>query len=131
MIATSLASLFMFSGCATILGGGTSQTVSLNSSKAMKGTMKYSDGSGKQYFTTPTTLKVGRKSKDIIISSDDNQFNERTIKSELNPWFLGNIIFGGLVGSTTDSVGGAAWRYDETVDLSNNTSTISSNPNSY
>ncbi|MFT5660720.1 MAG: hypothetical protein ACI9TV_001362 [Sulfurimonas sp.] len=110
-------SVMLFSGCATILGGGTDQTISINSSKSMKGTMTYADGSGTQYFTTPATLNVERKSKDINITSSNGDFNPVNVKSELNPWFLGNIIFGGLIGSTTDSVGGAAWEYDETVNI--------------
>jgi hypothetical protein len=118
LIAIPLVSMVMFSGCATILGGGNTQTVSLNSSKPMKGTMTYEDGKGLQHFTTPTTLTVERRSKDIILESKDNEFDKTTVKSEMNPWLLGNIIFGGFIGSTTDSVGGAAWKYDETVNLS-------------
>lgn len=118
LIALPLISAMLFSGCATILGGGNSQTVSINSSKQMKGTMKYEDGEGEQHFTTPATLSVERRSVDIILESKDEEFNQTTIESKMNPWFLGNIIFGGLIGSTTDSVGGAAWKYDETVNIS-------------
>lgn len=116
-IAISLASVMIFSGCATILGGGTKQTISINSDKPMKGTMTYADGSGVQNFTTPATLNVERKTDDIKLASVNGEFDDVQIKSDLNPWFLGNLIFGGLPGSTTDSVGGAAWKYDETVNL--------------
>lgn len=118
LIALPLASVVMFSGCATILGGGNSQTISINSEKPMKGTMKYEDGKGLQHFTTPATLKVERRSKDIILESKNNEFDKTTVKSELNPWFLGNLIFGGLPGSTLDIVDGAAWEYDETANIS-------------
>jgi hypothetical protein len=67
IISSIVAASVMFSGCATILGGGTTQTISINSSSNMKGTMKYSDGSGTQYFTTPATLIVNRKSKSYHI----------------------------------------------------------------
>ncbi len=118
IISSIVAVSIMFSGCATILGGGTSQTISINSSSNMKGTMKYSDGSGTQYFTTPATLNVDRKSKDIILTSDNDEFHTAKVKSNLNPWFLGNIITGGVLGSTTDLAGGAAWKYDQTVTVS-------------
>jgi hypothetical protein len=118
LIAISLASAVLFSGCATILGGGNKQTISINSSKPMKGTMTYSDGSGMQHFTTPATLNVERKNKEIKLASNDEEFDTANLKNEINPWFWGNIIFGGLIGSTTDSVGGAAWKYDETINLS-------------
>lgn len=108
----------VFSGCATILGGGNSQTISINSDTPMKGKISYEDGkNGEQYFTTPATLNVERRSKDIKITSQNNEFDTKTQKSNVNPWFLGNIIFGGLPGSTTDLVGGAAWKYDETINL--------------
>ncbi|WP_193215428.1 hypothetical protein, partial [Aliarcobacter butzleri] len=54
----------MFSGCATILGGGNQQTISINSDKPMKGKLVYEDGKGEQYFTTPATVNVDRRSKD-------------------------------------------------------------------
>ena len=117
VIALPLVSAIMFSGCATILGGGNSQTVSINSNKPVKGVMKYADGKGTQYFTAPATLNVDRRSKDIVLTSEDGSFQTTTVKSEINPWFFGNIIFGGLVGSTTDSVGGAAWEYDDVVNI--------------
>jgi len=117
LIAGSLLSAILFSGCATILGGGSSQTISINSSERIKGTLKYSDGSGVQYFTTPATLNVDRKSKDVLLTSDNGEFHTTKVKSNINPWFFGNIIFGGLLGSTTDSTGGAAWKYDETVNI--------------
>lgn len=118
IILLAVISAIMFSGCATILGGGNQQTISVNSSKPLKGEMKYSDGSGLQHFTAPATLSVERRSKDIILTSKDGDFDTTTVKSDTNPWLLGNIIFGGVIGSTTDSVGGAAWRYQETVNLS-------------
>lgn len=118
LIAITLASMIMFSGCATILGGGNQQTISINSTKPMKGSMTYADGSGLQYFTTPATLSVERKSKDIYLDSKNKEFDKATLKSNINGWFWGNIIFGGLIGSTTDSVGGAAWKYQETIHLS-------------
>jgi hypothetical protein len=118
LIAIPLTSMIIFSGCATILGGGNQQTISINSSKPMKGTMTYADGKGIQHFTTPATLSVERRSKDINLTSKDGEFDEATVKSDINPWFIGNIVFGGLIGSTTDSVGGAAWKYEETINLS-------------
>jgi len=118
LIALPLVSAVMFSGCATILGGGNSQTISLNSSQNMKGIMKYEDGKGLQHFTTPATLTVERRSKDIIVESPNDEFDKRVIKSNINPWFLGNVIFGGFLGSTIDLVDGAAWKYDETVNIS-------------
>lgn len=116
----SIVSVMLFSGCATILGGGGSQNISVNSNKPMKAKIAYTDGSGVQYFTAPATLVVDRKSKDIIISSEDGSFNPTTQKSKLNGWFWGNIIIGGVIGSTTDFASGAAWKYDEVTNIHSN-----------
>lgn len=107
-----------FSGCATIVGGGSSQTISINSQKPFKGTLKYSDGDGQQYFTSPATLFIERRSKDIVLESQDDQFQTQVVKSNLNPWFFGNLITGGPLGSTTDAASGAAWKYDSIVNIS-------------
>lgn len=118
LVVLPLIGIVMFSGCATILGGGNNQTVSINSSKPIKGTMQYEDGKGLQHFTAPATLSVERRSKDIILESKDGEFDKTVVKSNTNPWFFGNILLGGLIGSTTDSVGGAAWKYQESIHLS-------------
>lgn len=112
------------SGCATILGGGTKQTISINAAEPVEGQLQYADGEGVQYFTAPATLQVERRSKDIIVKSRDGSFDDQVIKSDLNPWFFGNIIFGGLIGSTTDLADGAAWRYDDTTNLQTKSSPL-------
>ena len=120
VLASAVATAFFMSGCATLLGGGTQQKISINADQPVQGQLQYSDGEGVQYFTAPATLKVDRRSKDIIIKSRDGSFDQKVVKSDLNPWFFGNIIFGGLIGSTTDLVDGAAWRYDDTTDIQTN-----------
>lgn len=118
ILTTLITTSALFTGCATLLGGGGTQTLNINSNAPVKGTIEYADGGGVQYFTAPATLNVERKSKSIIVKSQDNEFAPKTVPSGINPWFLGNLIFGGLVGSTTDSISGAAWKYDETVSIS-------------
>lgn len=118
VFALPILSAIIFSGCATILGGGNQQTISINSDKPMKGKLVYADGKSEQYFTTPATVNVDRRSQDIILSSENDEFSTKTQKSNMNGWFWGNILIGGLLGSTTDMAGGAAWKYDETVNLS-------------
>jgi len=124
LLLSAVAVAFFMSGCATLLGGGTKQTISINANKPVQGQLQYSDGEGVQYFTAPATLKVERRSKDIIIKSKDGSFDDKVVKSDLNPWFFGNIIFGGLIGSTTDLVDGAAWRYDDTASIQTKSSSL-------
>ncbi|WP_419673206.1 hypothetical protein [Aliarcobacter butzleri] len=81
----------MFSGCATILGGGNQQTISINSDKPMKGKLVYEDGKGEQYFTTPATVNVDRRSKDIILSSDNDEFSTK-LKNQMLMLVLGKYF---------------------------------------
>ena len=113
----ALGAALLMSGCATILGGGTKQNISINANEPVKGQLEYTDGEGVQYFTAPATLKVERRFRDIVIKSRDGKFEDKVVKSELNPWFFGNIICGGIIGSTTDLAGGAAWRYDDITSI--------------
>lgn len=49
----------------------------------------------------------------IEVSKDGFETKTAEIKSELNPWFLGNIIFGGLIGILiVDPLTGAMWKLD-------------------
>ena len=121
LIGLSIVSIMLFSGCASILGGGTKQTVSISrdSNKRMKAVVTYSDGSKPQYLTIPGTITMVRANKDLKIESKEQEFQPVIIEKELNPFFWGNILFGYTfpVFSTTDAVSGAMWKYDEAVIL--------------
>jgi hypothetical protein len=62
---------------------------------------------------TPTTVPVKRSSANKMIILEKDGYESQTISasSGLNPWFLGNFCTGGLVGSTTDMISGAAYEY--------------------
>ena len=56
--------------------------------------------------------------KDITIRIKEDKCHQETVtvvNSHIEPWFWGNILSGGVFGSTTDSSTGAMWKYDETV----------------
>lgn len=123
MILVPLASAVMFSGCATLFGGGEKQMVSINSDKPMKATLSYEDGSSPQYFTTPATLSVERKNKKVKISSESNEFNTIEIDNKVNGWFWVNILGapgGTVLSSTTDAATGAMWKYEDAVTVQSN-----------
>lgn len=106
-----------FSGCATLFGGGGKQIISFNSEERIKATVTYSDGTGTQYFTTPATIMIQRRSEDLNITSDNDEFEPFVLESTLNGWFWVNIlgIEYSLFSSTTDALTGAMWKYDEIV----------------
>ena len=120
LIALPLASAMMFSGCATLFGGGNKQTISISSdsTKRMKAEISYADGSSPQYITIPGTVTVKRTDKDVVVKSQNNDFDTVTIKKDVNGWFWVNILgapYGTILSSTTDYASGAMWTYDEAI----------------
>jgi hypothetical protein len=95
------------SGCATIVTGS-SQEVSFQSQPDGATVMVDDRAIGK----TPVTVTM-KKEGGQRIKFDKPGFKQKEMRLEtdLNPWFFGNIIFGGLVGSTTDGLSGAAREY--------------------
>lgn len=94
---------FCLSGCATIVTG-TDQNVTFNSTP---------DGAtvtvdGKVVGKTPFSMKI-KKERNLSLKFEKEGYKPytRKLKTTMNGWFLGNIITGGLLGSTTDGVSGA------------------------
>ncbi len=122
LIALSLVSVVIFSGCATLFGGGAKQQIAINSSKPMKAQLGYMGDDNRtfsplQTLTTPAVVTVVRDNKNLLLKSDDNEFEPMIIEKKTNPWFFGDVLALSLVSTTTDVVTGALWKYDETVTI--------------
>ena len=120
LIALPLVSVVMFSGCATLFGGGGKQTISVSSDsdKRMKAVISYADGSSPQYLTVPGTVTINRANQNVIVKSQNNEFDQTIIHKDVNGWFWANILgapYGTILSSTTDYASGAMWKYDEAV----------------
>lgn len=107
----AVSTMVLMSGCATIINGKT-QVVDVTS-----GTKKTFNIDGQEY-TTPAKVHLHRDkdNKEITV---DGCSEKVTLKSEMNPAVLGNILFGGLPGTTTDLATGSGWKYDDEVSLDN------------
>lgn len=96
------------SGCASIVGGGSTQEVNFQSQP---------DGAlvslnGNVIGKTPMTTNLKRQSNQTLtFSKDGYQTQTMQLTTSINPWFWGNILIGGLLGSTTDGVSGAVHEY--------------------
>lgn len=109
-----LALAIAVSGCASIIDGK-NQNVNLVPSTSGKVAATVTSPSGVQEVTLPTVIHTERAKEDIIVKVEENSCYEEStqaIKSSVNPLILGNVICGGLFGSTTDFATGAAWEYD-------------------
>ncbi|MFQ5728843.1 MAG: PEGA domain-containing protein [Waddliaceae bacterium] len=102
-----IAATFFF-GCATIMGG-TSQDVTFNSNpEGAKVTLD-----GKVLGKTPLTISLSSKKKGQSLDFEKEGHKKLSMKmgTKTNGMFWGNIIFGGLIGSTTDGLSGAIYQY--------------------
>lgn len=110
MASSIIGATVLFTGCATIISGD-NQNINLQSKKEQTVSIN-----GQQY-TSPGIVSIERVNKDAILKVKDCN-KQVELKKELNPWFFGNILIGGLLGSTTDYASDSMWQYDqETVNL--------------
>ena len=113
---TSVVAL-QLTGCATIFTGG-SQTINLSTGSSEEVAAKVVTADGEMNVRLPQAISVPKSHKAITVTVEGNECAESTtttVQAKLQPWFLGNILIGGLIGSTTDSISGAAWQYDSNV----------------
>jgi len=103
-------------GCASILTGS-SQQVTVDSNPEGAKCVIYRSGSRLQEGTTPMTFALEKSVRDLDISCINSAQREVRGKSKtsLQPWVLGNIILGGLLGIIIDFSTGAASAYDTPV----------------
>ena len=100
-------SVAMLGGCATVISGQT-QTITVTSKTKKSFTL---DG-GK--YITPAKVVVKRSKNNKVIKT--RGCKDILLKSGTNPVVYGNILAGGVIGSSVDS-GAAAWKYQDTVEL--------------
>jgi PEGA domain len=99
--------LLAVTGCSTIINGKT-QMVSVNSN------VRDADitVNGMTVGRTPYAGQIIRGDKTIVTVSKDGYHSKTiTLSTEFEPVFWGNIIFGGVLGSTTDNATGSMYKY--------------------
>lgn len=95
--------LSVVSGCASIVTG-TDQKLTFNS-EPDEATVTVS---GRVLGKTPLTVLVDKgTNQSITFEKEGYKTYTAQLSTTTTPWFFGNIVFGGLVGSTTDGVSGA------------------------
>lgn len=92
-------------GCATIITGRT-QSVTINSLPS--GATATVDG---QKVITPGKVMLRRDDNYIVkVEKDGHAAGQANINSGLNPWLLGNVLIGGIIGLAIDFASGSAWK---------------------
>lgn len=99
--------MFIVTGCATI-ASGRQQAVTFQSNP---------DGAtvvvnGRTLGKTPLTVQLDKKKdQTLTFSKDGYKTVTMPLTTSLNSWFWGNIVIGGLIGSTTDAYTGSMNEY--------------------
>jgi hypothetical protein len=105
------------SGCASIINGRTA-TVKIDS-RPSEAQVVIRDKRGDPVLTTqtPATVELKRKDKFIwpakytaTIEKPGYQAKTVPIDQTVNPWIIGNVVFGGVIGLAVDNATGAAWK---------------------
>lgn len=103
----AIVAIALLSGCATIITGS-SQEVSFQSTPD-GATVTLGD---RVIGKTPIMVRLDKKSgQSVTFSKEGYEAVTMPLSTQLQPWFFGNVIIGGLLGSTTDGVSGAIHQY--------------------
>lgn len=107
LIALFLVVALVTSGCATIVTGS-SQSVTFNSTP--KGATVKVDGVVMGVTPLTVSLKKGEAHR-VKFTLTGYRPVTKQLTTSIEPWFFGNIILGGVFGSTTDAASGAIMQY--------------------
>jgi len=99
--------IVLSSGCASIVSGRNQEvTFQSNPDEAI---IKVD---GRIIGKTPLTVNMKKKSgQNIVFEKDGYKPLTMSLETRMNGWFWGNIVLGGVWGSTTDGVTGAVYEY--------------------
>ena len=99
----AIASMLMFSSCATIITGTTSKvTVDGDVNEPVTITTSFQTY---EDVELPQVVKISRKAIDgqrIQIESEHYKFKDVVLRKSINGWAWGNILIGGLIGLGID-----------------------------
>jgi len=105
------------SGCATIVGGGTSQAVNISSEPSGASfVVKSSSGLQMASGKAPQTLRLPRKNEyQIEFSMEGYRAQTVVLTKGLNGWIWGNFLFGWIVGFIIDFASGSASKLEPAI----------------
>ena len=116
-ILITLIACSVLSGCASIVKGKY-KNINIMTATGETAEVNVVSASGVQTLMIPTVTTIRRDNQDITITVKEDSCNNSStsiVSSKIEPWFLGNLVSGGLFGSSTDALTGAMWTYDDNV----------------
>ncbi len=110
----TIASLITLStACATITAPK-SQSVNVTTTNGKAITVEVEG----QSYQAPGIVQVSRNGEEKLLSTlDENCAATTNLAKSIEPIFFGNILIGGVFGSSTDAGTGRMWKYQESVNI--------------
>lgn len=113
-VITIIPLLFLMS-CASIISGQ-NQNISVTTTPPSKCTLI--NNSGTWFVSSPGSVNVQRSFSSMNIKcKTDKKTGVTSVGTGVNPWILGNIVFGGVIGLAIDGISGAAFRYPNLITI--------------
>lgn len=114
LLGAVIASAVLMSGCASVTSSE-EQSINVTTSNNKPAEVTVDD----KTITAPGMVVVLRDGKNKVVSTTTEGCEKTTpIDKKITPVFWGNIVVGGVLGSTTDGVTGKMWDYEESVEVS-------------
>lgn len=111
----SVVGVLFLSGCASIMSGTKQEMTFQTSPEGATVTVN-----GRILGKAPFTVQLDKKKdQSVIFSLDGYKPVTMQLTTRMDSWFWGNIILGGLFGSTTDGINGAVYEYSPSQYLVN------------
>jgi len=113
----TLSTTLLLSACASILGGGTSQNVNLQTTPSDASfVVKSSSGIEMSSGTGNQSVRLPRKNEyQIEVRAPGYQSKNVAITKSLNGWVWGNLVVGWVIGFAIDFIGGAAYKLEPSL----------------
>lgn len=113
----ALALVVVMSGCATLVGGGSSQAVTLEATPSeARYTIRSSSGIQMSSGSVPASITLPRKNEyQVDIALDGYETRTIAITKGTNGWIWGNLVFGWIVGFIVDFATGSAYKLEPAV----------------
>jgi len=106
-ILTIIVCAALLGGCASIMHGTSQEMTFQSSPEEVTVTV-----SGRIIGKTPVTSRLDKKSgQSVAFTKDGYKPVTMELTTTLDPWFWGNIVLGGFIGSTTDGINGSVNQY--------------------
>jgi len=97
----------LMAGCATIISGTTDEVTFNSEPQDVEVTV-----GGKVIGKTPLTVQLDKKSgQSVEFNLEGYKRQTRALSTKMDSWFWGNIVLGGLIGSSTDGISGSIHEY--------------------